>query len=1296
MKRASFLIFVGALFVFVSTSVVWAGWTAYNDLDPRVPSGSTDNAPNVTEHDYGVTEGALKDFDTGADLSVTITGSYNSWDPVPNGDNANAGTDAGDIFGPPGARIADVRGISELDQASWYNTVVFNHLDPAKEYNITLTANRASESYANQRFTRVTIEGAETYTNESSAGVVVNSASSVSFSVGYNTVNGYVAKWTGVTSGPDSSFSVKSEWDDSQAGTKGYAMSVFCLEEVSTAAQCTLTVNTVGGGSVALDPPGGIYDEDTIVELAADADPGWVFSGWSGDLGGSANPETITMDANKTVTATFVLAPVNWMAYNDLDPRTPSGPTNNAPNVTEHDYAVVGGVLKNVATGADLSVTMTGSYNGWDPVPNGDNANAGTDAGDLFGPTGARIADLRGISELDSAHWYNTVTFENLDPTKEYHIILTANRDNAGYAGERFTRVTIEGAETYTNESSAGVVVNSASSVSFSVGYNTVNGYVAKWTGVTSGPDGSFSVKSEWDDSQAGTKGYAMSAFCLVEVGDAPPPQYTLTVNVVGGGSVTLDPPGGTYVEDTVVELTADADPGWVFSGWSGDLGGSANPETITMDANKTVTATFVLAPVNWMAYNDLDPRTLSGPTDNAPNVTEHDYTVVAGVLKNVATGADLSVTITGSYNNRDPRDNGDNANAGTDAGDIFGPPDDRIVDLRATSEMDSAHWYNTVTFDDLDPAKEYHITLTANRDNVSYAGERFTKVNIEGAETYTNESSAGVIEISASSVSFGVGYNTVNGYVAKWTGVTSGPDGSFSVKSEWDDSQAGTKGYAMSGFCLVEVGAAPVWYDLTVNIVGGGSVTLDPPGGTYAGDTVVELTADADPGWVFSGWSGDLGGSANPETITMDANKTVTATFGLAPVNWMAYNDLDPRTLSGPTDNAPNVTEHDYTVVGGVLKNVATGADLSVTITGSYNNRDPQQNGDNANAGTDAGDIFGPPDDRIVDLRATSEMDSAHWYNTVTFENLDPTKEYSITLSANRDKVDYAGARYTKVTIEGAEAYTNASSPGVVVNSETSVSFGVGYNTVNGYVAKWTGVTSGSDGSFSVKSEWDSTQGSGDQNTKGYAMSGFYLVEVGDAPVPVELSSFTATGGQGFIALEWITASEVNCYRWEVYRGDGKDGEYVQIGERPGHGSTETAHAYRWVDRQVRSEQMYFYRLKQIDFDGTSWWSPVAAAAANLAVPKAYALNQNYPNPFNANTEIRYQISGDDHVSLKVFNSQGQEVLTLIDGVQKAGWYGIIWDGRDNVGKDVSSGTYFCRLRAGDFEKTIKMTLIR
>ena len=70
--------------------------------------------------------------------------------------------------------------------------------------------------------------------------------------------------------------------------------------------------------------------------------------------------------------------------------------------------------------------------------------------------------------------------------------------------------------------------------------------------------------------------------------------QFSLAVSVVGSGGVTANPPGGVYDSGTVVTLTATPGSGYVFSGWSGDLSGNTNPATITMNANKTVTATFV------------------------------------------------------------------------------------------------------------------------------------------------------------------------------------------------------------------------------------------------------------------------------------------------------------------------------------------------------------------------------------------------------------------------------------------------------------------------------------------------------------------------------------------------------------------------------------------------------------------------------------------------------------------------------------------------------------------------------
>ncbi len=94
---------------------------------------------------------------------------------------------------------------------------------------------------------------------------------------------------------------------------------------------------------------------------------------------------------------------------------------------------------------------------------------------------------------------------------------------------------------------------------------------------------------------------------------------------------------------------------------------------------------------------------------------------------------------------------------------------------------------------------------------------------------------------------------------------------------------------------------------------------------------------------------------------------------------------------------------------------------------------------------------------------------------------------------------------------------------------------------------------------------------------------------------------------------------------------------------------------------------------------------------------PKHFELSQNYPNPFNPTTTIKYALKEDVKVSLKIYNSLGQEVRTLVNEHQNAGFKEIMWDGKNNQGSAVPSGIYMYRLVAGSkFVKANKMTLMK
>ncbi|MFC1502627.1 PKD domain-containing protein, partial [bacterium] len=94
--------------------------------------------------------------------------------------------------------------------------------------------------------------------------------------------------------------------------------------------------------------------------------------------------------------------------------------------------------------------------------------------------------------------------------------------------------------------------------------------------------------------------------------------------------------------------------------------------------------------------------------------------------------------------------------------------------------------------------------------------------------------------------------------------------------------------------------------------------------------------------------------------------------------------------------------------------------------------------------------------------------------------------------------------------------------------------------------------------------------------------------------------------------------------------------------------------------------------------------------------MPTEYSLYQNFPNPFNPYTTIRYGLPKADETELFIFDIQGRMVRRLLQGRMPAGYHEIRWDGRDNYGRQVSSGMYLLIIKAGPFIEQRKMVLLR
>jgi flagellar hook assembly protein FlgD len=90
------------------------------------------------------------------------------------------------------------------------------------------------------------------------------------------------------------------------------------------------------------------------------------------------------------------------------------------------------------------------------------------------------------------------------------------------------------------------------------------------------------------------------------------------------------------------------------------------------------------------------------------------------------------------------------------------------------------------------------------------------------------------------------------------------------------------------------------------------------------------------------------------------------------------------------------------------------------------------------------------------------------------------------------------------------------------------------------------------------------------------------------------------------------------------------------------------------------------------------------------------FSLQQNHPNPFNPATMIEFSLPRKGQVELSIYNLLGQRVRVLMDESKPAGMYSAVWDGRDANGREVASGIYFYRLRAGENLATKKMLLLK
>jgi hypothetical protein len=279
----------------------------------------------------------------------------------------------------------------------------------------------------------------------------------------------------------------------------------------------------------------------------------------------------------------------------------------------------------------------------------------------------------------------------------------------------------------------------------------------------------------------------------------------------------TITPTEGEFDEGTELEIRATTNQHWVFTGWSGGHSGSQNPDTITIDSDRAVTALF-----------EKREYTLTVNTEGSGTVEEQ---VVQPKQTDYPHGTTVQLTAI--------------ANQGWSfdawSGAISGIENPAVIQIEGEASITASFSRN-----------EYTVTT-----NVTGEGE-ISRELIRGTETEDGYLFESELELTA---------NPEEGWTfVEWQGDLSGSDNPAEILVDADQS--------------ITAVFEPIEYTLDLLTDGEGSVTVSPDQENYFFNDEVELTAEPEDGWEFSGWSGDLESDENPVTIRMSGNKSITANF--------------------------------------------------------------------------------------------------------------------------------------------------------------------------------------------------------------------------------------------------------------------------------------------------------------------------------------------------------------------------------------------------------------------------------
>ena len=185
---------------------------------------------------------------------------------------------------------------------------------------------------------------------------------------------------------------------------------------------------------------------------------------------------------------------------------------------------------------------------------------------------------------------------------------------------------------------------------------------------------------------------------------------------------------------------------------------------------------------------------------------------------------------------------------------------------------------------------------------------------------------------------------------------------------------------------------------------------------------------------------------------------------------------------------------------------------------------------------------------------------------------------------------------------------------------------------------------------------------------------------------LPVNFLDFRLSSLQNNVTLYWSTSSESNNNGFEIQRSiDGTN--WNKVGFVNGTGNSQTVKRYSYEDKQLNIG-FYFYRLKQVDKDGSFKYSKVITS--KISNKLSFVLGQNYPNPASQNTTISYTVPVKAPVELALYDMQGRQIKILVNEIKESGTHTIDLDTRKLI-----KGVYHYKMKSGSYSD-IKRLLIQ